>query len=178
MTRWLRFFISCFLCLFRGKADPREETRIRFWTWITDADVSLINNACIVGYTEFGRWDYLYRSRLLFLLIKTGIYAPLATNHFTYLRPLRRFQRLELRTKLAYWDAKWVWISQDLYFKRRGVDTLAVQSICKATFRKGKETIPFDQVLKRVGFSLDPMPKPKHIEDLERAEVITPLDRG
>ena len=173
MSRWIRFILISLRAFFRSKEDPRTELRLNFWTWITDADVGLVNNASILFYTELGRLDFLVRSRLLFKLAKKGIYFPAASAHLTFVRPLKRFQKLELRTRLFYWDPKWIWVQQEVYFKKKGEDILACRAIIKTTLRKGRESIPFNEVLKEIDLSIAPMEKPALVEALEQAESLT-----
>lgn len=171
MTRWLRFVITGVFAFFRSKAVPPEEIRYTFWTWFQDADVHIVNNASLLSYTELGRLDFLIRSRLFFHLLREGIYFPSAATHMTFVRPLKRFQKLELRTKLIYWDPKWIWVEQNLYYRKNGESVLANRSIMRGTFRKGRLAIPFDEILKGIGIPLAKMEKPDVIAKLERVEI-------
>jgi len=171
MTRWLRFLTVSVLAFFRPKFDPREEIRLKFWTWPFDADVKIVNNAAILSYTELGRLDYLIRTGLFSYVLKKGIYLPAAAVHVAFVRPLKRFQKLELRSRLIYSDDKWTWVEQTIYFKRNGEDVLGARSIMRGTCRKGRTVIPFADLLKDLGMELPPMEKPQIVADLERVQL-------
>jgi acyl-CoA thioesterase FadM len=122
-------------------------------------------------YTELGRIDFLVRTGLLKWCLKNNVFAAFATAHISFRRSLRRFQKLELRSKLIYWDKEWIWIEQKIYCKIKGEVKLSSSLIVKAKFKKGKETVPFEEIIKNAGFQIEHKPKPNFILDLEVAEA-------
>jgi len=52
MTRWLRILIILIGAYFRKKIKPDEEISLDFRVWITDVDLSIMNNAALLSITE------------------------------------------------------------------------------------------------------------------------------
>jgi acyl-CoA thioesterase FadM len=170
MTRWLRFLITFLKSLAGPKLDLNSEQRLQFRVWLNDTELKYVNNSAVLIYAGFGRIDYMVRTGLLRMCLKEKVFAALATTHVIFRRSLKRFQKLELRSKLIYWDNNHVWIEQNIFCKIKGDWKLSNTVIVKSVFKKGRHTIPIHELLNHAGFSLDAREKPSFIQDLERAE--------
>jgi acyl-CoA thioesterase FadM len=176
MTRWIRFLLTMARAFFSPKIDPMKESRLKFRAWFTDADLSVVNNASILSYTEVGRIDFLVRSGLMSLCLKEKIYTAVATTHLNFRRPLRRFSLLELCSRIIYWDSKWIWIEQKIYFQAKGERKLAASVVVKVTFKKGKNFIPFDELLRQVGINIESLTKPVLVQKLEETDELALME--
>jgi hypothetical protein len=170
MTRWLRFVLTFLRALFRPKAQLQEEQTLQFWTWVTEADLSYINNSSLLVYFELGRIDFLCRSGLVYWCVKSKIFPVIASGHLNFLRPLKRFQKLELRSRIVFWDENWIWMEQNLSTKIRGESKPVSKFLLKVAFRKDKSRYSVFKVLEGSGLKLSPMIKPECITKLENIE--------
>ena len=168
MNRWLRFLIIIVRARFRKHRNPDEEISLNFRVWITDVDLSFMNNAAILAITELGRWDMTVRTGFLKYAITNRLYFPLASISAQFRRPLKRFQKFQLRTQLIYWDEKWIYISHRIVRKEK---TIAV-ALAKLTLKKGKERIPFERVISDLDLKMKPKRRPEMIDGFEKGETL------
>ena len=166
MNRWLRTLITCIRAQFRKKINPDEETSLNFRVWISEVDLSIMNNAAMLSITEMGRIDLAIRTGFLKHAWKNRLYFPLASISAQFRRPLKRFQKFQLKTQLIYWDEKWIYISQRAV--REG-KTIAV-ALAKCTVKKGTEIIPFESIIHKLDLEMKPKSRPEMIDRFESGE--------
>lgn len=168
MSRWLRILSILIGARFRKKIKPDEEITLNFRVRIADVDLSIMNNTAIMAITELGRWDYAVRTGFLKYAWKNKLYLPLASISTQFRRPLKRFEKFQLRTQLVYWDEKWLYISHRIVRKEK---TIAV-ALAKITFRKGKEQISFEKVISDFNWEMTPKTRPEMIDDFAKGETL------
>ena len=168
MNRWLRIISSIVRAHFRKTISPDEEISLDFRVWITDADLSVMNNAAILSITELGRWDLTVRTGFFKYAMKNRLYLPLASISAQFRRTLKRFQKFQLKTQLIYWDEKWIYISHRIL---RNDQTIAV-ALAKLTLKKGKERIPLERVISELNWEMKPKRRPEMIDGFEMGETI------
>ena len=168
MNRWVRTLIAFIRAQFRKKINPDEETSLNFRVWITDVDLSIMNNAAVLTITEMGRIDLIIRTGFLKHAWKNRLYFPLASISAQFRRPLKRFQKFQLKTQLIYWDEKWIYISHRV--EREG-KTIAV-ALVKSTVKKGTELIPFERIIDELNWQMKPKNRPEMIDRFERRETL------
>ena len=168
MSRWLRILIIIIRARFRKKIKADEEISLNFRVWITDVDISIMNNTAMLAITELGRWDLIVRTGFLKYARTNRLYLPLASISAQFRRPLKRFQKFQLRTQLIYWDDKWIYISHRIVRKEK---TIAV-ALAKTTLKKGKERIPFERVISDLNWEMKPKRRPEMIDGFEKGETL------
>ena len=168
MSRWLRILVIIIRARFRKKIKPDEEISLNFRVWPTDVDLSIMNNTAMLAVTEFGRWDYMVRTGFLKYARKHKLYLPLASISAKFRRPLRRFQKFQLTTKISYWDQKWIYISHRIVRKEK---TIAV-ALAKATLKKGRESLPFERVISDLNWEMKPESRPEMVDIFEKGETL------
>lgn len=115
-----------------------------------------------------GRIDLIIRTGFLKHAWKNRLYFPLASISAQFRRPLKRFQKFQLKTKLIYWDEKWIYISHRVL--REG-KTIAVVLV-KSTVKKGTELIPFERIIDKLNWQMKPKNRPEMIDRFERGETL------
>ena len=168
MTRWLRLLIIIIGARFRKKVSPDAEVALNFRVWPTDVDLSIMNNTAMLAVTEFGRWDYMVRTGFLKYARANKLYLPLASISAQFRRPLKRFQKFQLTTKISYWDEQWIYISHRIIRKEK---TIAV-ALAKATLKKGKERIPLERVISDLNWEMQPESRPEIVDLFEKGETL------
>ena len=88
MSRWLRTLITFIRAQFLKNINPDEEISLNFRVWITDVDLSIMNNAAMLTITEMGRIDLIIRTGFLKHAWKNRLYFPLGRNFIIYGDPI------------------------------------------------------------------------------------------
>lgn len=122
MTRWGRFVLTVLRSMLKPRIRLDQESRLTFRVWPTDADLSLMNHASYLTIMEQGRVDLIRRSGFMRTLLQHHWSAVLGSITVQYRSPLRRFQKCELRTRVACWDERWFYLEHRL---SRGNDVVA-----------------------------------------------------
>ncbi len=121
MSRWMRFLLLAVGSLWRPKLRPDEESVLTLRTWLTDADISHVNNAAYLTFFEMGRIDLQLRTGFVRLAFKKGWAAPMGSIVIQFRKPLRRFQKFRLKTRLACWDDRWLYVEHRLERNRETI---------------------------------------------------------
>lgn len=122
MTRWIRFLLTVSRSILKPRIRVDQESRLSFRVWPTDADLTLMNHATYLTIMEQGRIDFILRSGFMRLLLRRRWTALLGSIAVQYRVPLRRVQKYELRTRVASWDDKWIFLEHRV---GRGSDLVA-----------------------------------------------------
>jgi len=166
MVRWFRLLLIFISAFFRKKLLLTETSRLSFRVWPQEADKKYMNNASFWTITEMGQMDLLFRSGL-FSLCRLNHWSPLVgSQKMVYRKPLKRFERFELESKMIYWDHKWVYLEQT--FLKNG--QLIANSLIKVILRSKDGNVPVSQVLTSLGIKTNLPTKPiiDHSEKVDR----------
>jgi acyl-CoA thioesterase FadM len=168
MSRWIRFLLLGLRSLRRPRLRPDEESTLTLRVWPTDADISVVNNAAYLTYFEMGRVDLQLRTGFTRLALRRGWSAPLGSVVVVFKRPLRRFQRIRLTARLAYWDDRWLYIEHRL---ERDRDTIAT-ALSKSMILGKDGRIAPAAAISELGYSLPQPPMPAMIEKFREGEML------
>lgn len=115
-----------------------------------------MNNASFWTITEMGQMDLLFKSGL-FRLCRRYHWSPLVgSQKMVYKKPLKRFERFELKSKLIYRDDKWAYLEQT-FLKN---DQLIANSLIKVIFRSKDGNVPVSQIRTSLGIEANLPLKP------------------
>lgn len=167
--RWLRFLNTIFFSFFRGNlSSATDESVINFRVWITDVDLSVMNNAAIMAVLEMGRLDLIMRSGFYKLALRSKWFFPSRSFNIQFLRPLKVFQKAQLRTRVFHIDDKWIYVEQKIVRDQKDI----VICISKNTVKKGRETISTAKIAKALGYSKLPSEGENIIQLAEKEEEL------
>jgi acyl-CoA thioesterase FadM len=167
MTRWLRFLLTVLGARLRPPLQVDGESRLRLRVWPTECDASYLNHAALLAMLECGRIDMMVRLGFLRLARRRGWYLPLAAVAVRFDRPARRLERIELRSRIVYWDEAAVWIEHRVWREGRCVATGLVKNLV----RQGREAVPPARILRELGRQVPPAPpRPPVVEQLEACQ--------
>ncbi len=147
----------------RGRAHPLDETRMRLFIWPTDVDIyGHMNNGRYLTLMDQGRFDYTLRTGLGRMMFQRRWVPKLGAASIRFKRELRPFQRCELVTRIVYWDSKW------FYFEQRFESAEGVHSTAyvKGVLKKGRQTIPPDELFRSLGVEAAAPPMPPELQSL------------
>ena len=168
MDRWLRILFTIIKARFRKRIEPDEKATLNFRVWVTDVDLAIMNNAAMLAITELGRWDFAVRTGFFEYAMTNKLYLPLASISAQFRRPLKRFQKFQLKTQLTYWDKKWIYFSHLIVRKEK---TIAV-ALAKLTLKKGTKRIPTETVISELDWELKPKNRSEMIDGFQKAETL------
>ncbi|ODV78922.1 uncharacterized protein CANTADRAFT_21710 [Suhomyces tanzawaensis NRRL Y-17324] len=77
-------------------------------------------------------------------------YIPPATVKCTFRRELKPFQRFRIESKVFAWDRKWLFVLSKFVSGKDG-QKLHTVAVTKYVFKKGRITIPPEQIIKECG---------------------------
>jgi len=166
MTRWLRFLLTVLRSTVRPRLRADQESVLELRVWPTDADLALMNHACYLTLMEQGRIDFMLRTGFLRFLLRQRWTAVLASMVVQYRKPLKRFVRVRLRTRVVYWDEQWIYLEHRL--ERGG--TPVASGLAKNAFLGPAGRLRPPDVLQAFGFSRAPPPVPPMIAGLQDGE--------
>ena len=115
-----------------------------------------MNNGRILTLYEFGRFQASVRMGLWALLKERGWGFAVAGTSIRYRRRITPFERYEMRTRIATWDERFVYIEQGM-FKRNG--DCASHVLFRTAVVKGGRAVPTDEVTAALGIT-SPRPEP------------------
>jgi acyl-CoA thioesterase FadM len=168
MSRWMRFLLVAVRSLWRPRLKPLDVSLVSGRVWPMDVDVSATNNAAYLVFFEMGRVDLQLRSGLARQAARRGWAAPMASINVQFRRPLRRFQRFRVSTRLAYWDDKWLYVSQRI---ERNGETIAIALTKSLVVGAEGRIAPFD-LAAALGHSLPRLSRPPLIQRYEEVEEL------
>lgn len=157
------------LARFRQKREATATFSFSFRVWITDIDVSIMNNAAIMTVFECGRIDAMVRSGFFKTALNNKWYFPSQAISVQYYRPLKIFQKAKVYSRICYVDEKWIYIEQKI---NRG-NKLIAGCIVKNTVKNGRETVPTSKLMEALKVENYPIEKLELIklQDLENLEM-------
>jgi len=81
--------------------------------WLNDLDNNIhMNNGRYLTLMDLGRLDIILCSGLLGTCLKKRWFPVVGALKIQYFRPLKPFQKFELKTRILGWDAKWLYLEQ------------------------------------------------------------------
>lgn len=115
-----------------------------------DLDINLhVNNGRYLTLCDLTRIDLFIRTGLAKVMIKKGWIPIVAEHTMTYRKPLKVFQRFELKLSLTHWDEKFFYMTHT--FTRDGF-TVA-EGTSKGTVRARSGVVPPAEVIDAVKLS-------------------------
>ena len=130
MFRWFRLLLIYIKAAFKEKISVTDEDCLSFTVLPQEVDLEYMNNSCFWTVAEMGLMDILFRTGLI-KICRQKRWVPLVRSQkIVYKRPLKRFDRYQLETKLIAWDERWLYFRQT--FVRNGL--LIANSLVKVLF--------------------------------------------
>ncbi len=147
MGRWLRLLIIFISAIFRKKIHLTDISNLSFRVWPIEADIKYMNNASYWTITEMGQMDFLFRTGFFKICRRHHWFPLVGSQKMIYKKPLKRFERFQLRSQLHYCDDKWLYFEQT-FLKN---EQLIANSLVKVIFRGKDGNVPVSQLLTSLG---------------------------
>ncbi len=151
MNLWLRLAVLLLAdMLWRPRLKLLDTARLPLRVLPTDLDLlGHMTNSRFFSALDLGRLDLLFRSGLLGLVVRERWSPVVAGCDVRFRRALRPFERFWVETRIAGWDARWLYLEQTIHC-RRGV---AASAMLRGSIVAGRETLAPHEVLARAGFA-------------------------
>jgi acyl-CoA thioesterase FadM len=169
MSLFVRFIAILIAGLFRPSLKPLDESWLTLRVWPNDIDINgHMNNGRYLTIMDLGRLDLISRTALGKVVLRRRWQPLVASAMIRYYRSLKPFQKYSLKTKVAGWDEKWLFIEQ--HFERRG--TLIATGLVKVLFRDRHGNVPTAAVLSAVNVNLSSPELPPAVTAWQEAEKL------
>lgn len=146
-----------------------HKTNMRIRPW--DIDVFLdLNNGRILTLLDIGRFGFFTRNGVLPKLRAKGWYGTVAGTVVRYRRRITVMQKLELRTRVLGWDAKFTYFEQSFWHQ----DQCCAHAVVRTAITSGKGIVPTDQVAKLLGYDHQSPALPEWVKAWDEAEQQRP----
>ncbi len=171
MIVWIRLLVTLVRSYFRKTINNSDELikkvhSINFRIWPIECERAHLNYALYLTLMQASRVDVMNRSGFFFLFLKKGWIAAAGTVFISYKRPLKRFQKVEVTSKLIYWDKKWFYFEHR--FLRNG--KLLTHAIAKVLV-VGKASFISPAIIFSIrNYQALPIEKPQSVIKLEEYE--------
>lgn len=144
----------------RGAGDTG---RIALRVWPHEAGFANLHHHTFLKMMEVGRWDLFLRGGVTLEVLRRGWMPVVASLFIRYRRPIRRFMRFELATRIACWDEKDVFVEQT--FERKG-EVLA-RSVSR--YRMPGAKVPVTEAMRQL-YGCESPPEPAWVAEYRRTE--------
>lgn len=155
---WLALFARS-----RALRGPGDVARITLTVWPHEAGFNNLHHHTFLKMMEVGRWDLFLRAGSTGAALRRGWVPVVASLFIRYRRPIRRFTRFELSTRIACWDEKDIFVEQT--FEKDG--ELLARGAGRFRIPGGK--VPVTEVMRTL-FGGESPPEPAWVADYRRAE--------
>lgn len=183
MNLYLRLLYMVLSSFFKGKiAHALDESSLGFMVLPNDLDLNgHMNNGRYLTIMDLGRMDFVLRLGLAGYVMRNGYIPVLSSASIRYRLPLLPFQKYSLKTRILYWNDKWVYMEHRFIIEGGKKDqAVAAIALVKGSFfdKKTRGTIPTADILKAIDYTDSSPPMPAYIEkwaeseDALRAETI------
>ncbi len=144
-------------------------SHVRVWPLDIDPFMEL-NNGRILTVMDLGRFGTLQRMSVPRLLKDNGWYGTVAGSVVRYRRRVTVFQKLEIRTRILGWDARFIYFEQALW--RKG--ECCAHAVVRIAVTGGKGIVPTSVIAEAFGFPQESPPLPDWVADWAAAETARP----
>ncbi len=139
-----------------------DTSHLKSRVWLNDLDNNIhMNNGRYLTLMDLGRFDILIRTGLLPVCLKRRWFPIVGSLKILYLKPLKPFEKFDLKTRIVGWDSKWVYIEQ--WFEVKG--TLCAKAVLQGLFHGPQGKVPTKELLRVLGRK---KPTPKLPPDLRQ----------
>jgi acyl-CoA thioesterase FadM len=167
MARWCRLLLIFLSQYFQSKIHLSDEAVRTFRVWATEADKKYMNNASFWTITEMGQLDFFFRTGFYKFCRRKHWFPLVGSQKMVYKKPLRRFEKFQLVSKMFYCDDKWMFFEQT--FVKNG--QLIANALVKVIFKGPDGTVPVKRIMSVLKQDLNLSPK-TFIDNSEQIDKI------
>lgn len=144
-------------------------TQLIVWPWDIDMFRDL-NNGRVLTLFDIGRIGLFVRMGFFGTMKENGWYGTVAGTAVRYRRRITIFQKLELRTRIIGWDARFIYFEQGFW---RGGDC-AAHAVVRTAVTAGKGIVPPSEAVRAAGLPEASPVLPDWVRAWSEAEQLRP----
>ncbi|MFO6466156.1 acyl-CoA thioesterase [Jannaschia sp. KMU-145] len=141
----------------------------RCWPWDLDGFMEMNNGRTLTLY-DLGRFGAGVRMGLSGVLREKRWGLAVAGTSVRYRKRVTAFQKIEMRTRVVGWDARFVYIVQDMWV----AGTCCSQALLRTAVVAGGRAVPTTEVLTAMGEDAAPPALPDWVAAWIEAEATRP----
>jgi acyl-CoA thioesterase FadM len=126
---------------------------LRAWPWLCDS-LGHINNARYLDLASWGRIEWLARAGLLRPSVRKRFSPIIAATSVVYRRSIPRMASFSLETRLAGFDARWLYHEQTFLLGAEAGGKTAARVLARLQIQQHGKGVNPEQALQAVGLEL------------------------
>jgi acyl-CoA thioesterase FadM len=156
--RMLRVFVAALL---RSRIGLLDSSELKFRVLPTDLDINVhMTNARYLSLMDLGRTDLLLRAGMLKMVRREKWMPVVGHIVIKFRRPLPPFQRFSVKSRLLYWDEKWLYLEQRLE-SAKGVHSIAI--VRGLFLKRNGVAVPSQKLFDYMGYQGDSPAMPEEV---------------
>jgi len=168
MERWLRILGTTATAPLRRRMTLEDTSVLDLRVGLFQADLRHASDTALMGMTELGRVDLLARTGLLVEGLRRRWSMPLGSILFQVRRPCRRFGRVQLHTRVIYWDERWVYVEHRIVTNGH----IAAVGLAKCCVTEHERRVAPDSILEIMGKGATRPERPALLDELDWGETL------
>jgi acyl-CoA thioesterase FadM len=155
MNLYFRMVIVFFKIWLGHKKSWEEESILSFRVYPFDCDINFhLTSARYVGFADLGRIHLMGQMGVFQSFFKRRWFPFASGIEITYIRPIKPFQKLKVRSKVTSWDEKYIYVEHCFEADNK---VMAI-AIVRGVFVKDRNIVPMNDIVSLGG--ADPFSPP------------------
>lgn len=140
------------------------------WPWDIDLWMEL-NNGRTLTIFDLGRIPMARRSGLITVLRRMRWGLTIAGTTVRYRRRVRMFERIEMRSRVLCWDARFVYLEQSMW---KADGECSSHAVYRSAVTDHSGIVPTTRIMQEMGLSHDSPAMPDWVVQWTKAEALRP----
>ncbi|MBT8142303.1 MAG: thioesterase family protein [Gammaproteobacteria bacterium] len=147
MYQLIRFWLKSIFIKDNISASAECCVSFRVKPWDCDPNWHMTNSRYFT-YMDYARfWRYFHMGVFKDVFIKKKWMPMAVSQEITYIKDISPLEKFEVRSKLAGWDEKYVYMAQDFYGKKG----LCAKAMIRGVFVHNKKPVSIEKVMQAFG---------------------------
>ena len=161
MNLYFRLILVLLKSLFTKKIAALAPSEINFRVLPFDCDLNLhLTNSRYASFLDLGRLYYIFQLKITRKILKQKWTPVLASSETTFIRQVKPFQKVTLRTQLLAWDEKY----QYFYHRFTVNNQIVATTLAKTAAYKNGTAVPSDSIVRLSEENISSPPLPETIK--------------
>lgn len=165
MNLYFRLLLVLFKSLLARSIHVLDESRLSFRVWPFDCDINFhLTNARYLALCDLSRIYYMGQVGVLGKLFKRKWFPVVQSQEVSYFKPVNPLQRVEVLTRLIYWDEKY-WYTEHQFV---AADRVCAVVQVRGVFTHGRKIVSMHDVVALADEDVTVPDKPAIVESWQQ----------